>query len=42
MLTIYEKLHKIAEIEFSDIVEDVDYLSDSLRTFLSDKSYLDI
>lgn len=42
MLPIYQKLHRIAEIEFSDIVEDVDWVGGSLRIYFFDKSYLDI
>lgn len=42
MLSIYEKIQRIAEIEFSDIVEDTVFVQDTFRILFSDKSYLDI
>ena len=42
MLPVYEKIRRIAEIEFSDIVEDTLFVQDTLRLVFSDRSYLDI
>ncbi|MCK4326395.1 hypothetical protein KAU86_02655 [bacterium] len=42
MLPIYEKIRRIAEIEFSDIVEDTVFVQDTFRVLFSDRSYLDI
>jgi hypothetical protein len=41
-LSVQEQIRRIAEIEFSSVVEQTDILGSKLRVLLTDSSYIDV